>query len=161
LLVEGVTDVITTQQFLRKLQLDHQTVIIPLGGNTLINGHRERELAELKRLSKNVFVLIDSEKQAADEKLSEKRTQFVSICKGLEFDLCVLEQGRAIENYFPDRAVKQALGNSYSSLAPFQALKDLQNGWSKSDNWRIALETNIEEIRNTDFGQFLHRLAAS
>ena len=44
LLVEGVTDVKTTQQFLRLLNKDHKVVVLPLGGDQLAKGNVELEL---------------------------------------------------------------------------------------------------------------------
>jgi predicted ATP-dependent endonuclease of OLD family len=40
LLVEGASEVKVFQQFLRKYGLDHKVVLMPLGGNQLINGSR-------------------------------------------------------------------------------------------------------------------------
>ena len=64
LLVEGVTEVKAVQQFLRALKKDHQIVVVPLGGGQLIRGGVQAELAELKRLSDHIAVLIDSERLA-------------------------------------------------------------------------------------------------
>ena len=44
MLVEGKTEIRTFMQFLRLYGLDHQLVILPLGGNDLINGKSEEEL---------------------------------------------------------------------------------------------------------------------
>jgi ABC-type sulfate/molybdate transport systems ATPase subunit len=55
LLVEGVTDVKVIQQFLRLVQKEHSTVILPLGGDQLVTGRREMELQELRRLSLNML----------------------------------------------------------------------------------------------------------
>ena len=52
LLVEGVHDVKTVHQFLRMVKKDHQTVVMPLGGDQLARGGVEAELAELNRLSR-------------------------------------------------------------------------------------------------------------
>src|SRR5207249_2627411 len=73
LLVEGVTEVKAVQQFLRVLRKDHEVVVIPLGGTQLIRGGVQAELAELKRLSQAVAVLIDSERQQAGATLAPER----------------------------------------------------------------------------------------
>jgi predicted ATPase len=51
LLVEGVNDVKVVQRLLRLFGKEHTTVILPLGGDQMVNGNREQELMELKRLS--------------------------------------------------------------------------------------------------------------
>src|SRR5262249_29182042 len=53
LLVEGVTEVLAIQQFLRMYGKDHQVVLLPLGGDNFINGNRETELQEILRITEN------------------------------------------------------------------------------------------------------------
>ena len=98
LLVEGVTDVKTMQQFLRHRNKDHEVLIVPLGGSDLINGSREEELAELTRMSTKIFAVIDSERKTADEALSPSREAFRGVCAKLKIDCHALER-RATENY--------------------------------------------------------------
>jgi hypothetical protein len=62
---------------------------------------------------------------------------------------------RALENYFPDRAVKAVLGDKYSALQPYQKLSDANPSWGKTENWRIASEMTKEELLATDVGKFL------
>jgi hypothetical protein len=157
LLVEGVNDVKAVQQLLRLVKKEHTTVILPLGGDQLACGGREAELAELKRLSNNIFVLVDSERTALGGPPSEKRSQFAATCNKLGFALCVTDR-RAIENYFTRRAVKAAIGESYENLAPFEALKESPKPWRKADNWRIARQMERAELNGTDLGEFLERL---
>jgi hypothetical protein len=40
-------------------------------------------------------------------------------------------------------------------LEPYQALRDASNGWSKTDNWKIARQMTIEELSGTDVGEFI------
>src|SRR5581483_11356459 len=75
LLVEGVTEVKAIQQFLRHLRKDHTTVLLPLGGGQMIRGGVQQELHELRRLSKNVSVLIDSERETENAQLQKQREE--------------------------------------------------------------------------------------
>jgi len=157
LLVEGVTDVKVVQQLLRLVGKEHTTVILPLGGDQLAAGGREAELHELKRLSENIVALVDSERASAGSLLAERRAKFGDVCKKVGFDVCLTEW-RAIENYFPDHAVKAALGASFEQLKPYERLADHANGWSKSDNWRIAHYVRKEDLLSSDVGKFLDRI---
>jgi len=157
LLVEGVNDVKALQQLLRLVKKEHQTVILPLGGNALASGGREGELGELLRLSQNVFAIVDSERTQVDGPLKKERAAFEQSCNSLGIKACVTER-RALENYFTDAAVKSAFGGSFSNLKPYQSLKELPNGWSKSDNWRIARHMTIDDVANTDVGKFLQSI---
>jgi energy-coupling factor transporter ATP-binding protein EcfA2 len=154
LLVEGVHDVKAMQQLLRLVHEEHSTVILPLGGNQFIAAGRDAELNELKRLSSNIYAIIDSERTAAGAQPSEARTAFVETCGRLGIHVCLTER-RAIENYFTDKAVKAALGNAFSALEPYQALREAGNGWSKSDNWKIARQMTVDELSQTDLGKFI------
>lgn len=157
LLVEGVHDVKTVQQFLRMLRKDHRIVIIPLGGDQLARGGIEAELSELNRLSNNISALVDSERDSEKAEPKTERKDFASACKRLGIDVCVTQR-RAIENYFSDEAVKIALGDSYQTLGPYESLNELPNGWSKANNWKIARQMNFADIENMDIGEFFEKL---
>ena len=73
LLVEGPTEVTTFQQFLRLLGKDHKIVILPLGGASLINKDLGEQLSELKRISKNIAAVIDSERPSAGAALEKSK----------------------------------------------------------------------------------------
>jgi predicted ATPase len=154
LLVEGVTDVKTIQQFLRMYRIDHQVVLLPLGGSQFITQSRGPELEEIKRISENVFVLVDSERDTADAPLEARRAAFVEACKKAKLNCHVLER-RAIENYFSDEAVKKVKGDKYRALQPYEKLKDASPAWGKEENWRIAREMTTDELKTTDLGEFL------
>jgi ABC-type multidrug transport system ATPase subunit len=157
LLVEGVNEVKTIQQFLRLLKKDHEIVILPLGGNQMINGGVEHELSEIKRISNNVFALIDSEKEAKDLKLSSEREAFRKICENLDIKTHVLER-RAIENYFTDNAIKAVKGDKYKALGSFEKLEKSPMPWAKGENWRIAHKMILDDIEETDLLNFLKQL---
>lgn len=157
LLVEGVNDVKAVQQLLRLFGKEHTTVILPLGGDQLVAGGREHELEELKRLSSNVFALVDSERSDASLPPAQRRIAFQKICERVGFDVCVTEK-RALENYFPDSAVKAAFGASFNALTPYERLADNANGWAKADNWRIAHYVTKSDLLPSDVGQFLDRI---
>lgn len=157
LLVEGSTDVKTFQQFLRLYKKDHEVVILPLGGSNMINGGRQYELSEIKRITDNIFAVIDSERSSANEPLTPEREAFVSACKGLGINCHALEK-RATENYLSGRAVKSFKGNAYKALLPYQKLRDVSPYWQKEENWRIAREMTYEELDQTDLGKFLNNI---
>jgi AAA15 family ATPase/GTPase len=157
LLVEGATDVRTFQQFLRKYGLDHKVVLVPLGGNQLINGSRELELEEIKRISQNLFAVIDSERSSPGEDLKKDRSAFVESCKKLKIKCLVLER-RAIENYLTERAIKLVKGSTFRALGPYELLRDVLPSWSKEENWRIATQMTKDELESTELGGFLGAL---
>lgn len=156
LLVEGVSDVRTIQQFLRKLGKDHRIVILPLGGDQLAKSNMEVELYELTRISSKVSALVDSEREAPGAPEVPHRAAFSQTCGKLGFE-CLVTEYRAIENYFSDRAVKQGVGGQYAALEPYQKLSSV-NAWSKRDNWKIARAMPWEDIEDTDIGRFLMAL---
>ena len=157
LLVEGPTDVKTIQQFLRLYRNDHQIVLLPLGGKSLINSSSEAELIEIMRISKNVCALIDSERNGPEDSLERNRHEFVEICKKVGIKYHVLNR-RATENYFTNEAVKNVYGNNYQALDSYQQLKEISPSWSKTNNWRIAREMTLEDLNETDLGEFLRSL---
>ena len=157
LLVEGVTEVKTIQQFLRLYKKDHKVVLLPLGGRQFITGKREAELSEIKRITHNISVLIDSEKTASDAPLESKREAFVETCRRLKFKCHVLKL-RAIENYLTDEAIKQVKGPKYQALGPYEKLEESSLPWGKEENWRIARMMSEPDIAQTDLGKFLSTL---
>ncbi|HKV75634.1 MAG TPA: AAA family ATPase [Gemmatimonadales bacterium] len=160
LLVEGAHDVKTMQQFLRLLGKDHQVVVMTLGGASMISEDREIELAELTRITSAVYAIIDSERSREDEALSRPRQSFLETCARVKIDAHVLNR-RCTESYFSDRAVKQALGESFQSLKAYETLSEAKNPWSKAMNWRIASEATREELLGTDLGVFLNSVSGS
>jgi predicted ATPase len=157
LLVEGTTEVPTIQRWLRLYQIEHQVVLVPLGGSSMINGRSEQQLAEIRRITTHVAVLIDSERSKKDEALASDREQFVEKCRALRFSVHVLER-RALENYLTDEAVKAVKGAKYSALGHYDALKTHSPTWGKNENWRIAARMSKEDLGGTDLGKFLASL---
>jgi len=158
-LVEGPSEVKTIQQFLRLLGRDHEILLIPLGGDALINGVSELELQELKRITTNISALIDSEQSNEDAALAPNRQGFVDTCTALKINCHVLKR-RAMENYFPDNAVKRAFGSAYHALQPYENFESVLPRWNKSQNWRIAREMTMTDLESTDLGEFLIHLCA-
>ena len=157
LLVEGATDVKLFLELLRKYRKDGQFIIVPLGGDGLIKDGVETELAEVKRISENVVALIDSEKTNSDCPLPESRQAFLEVCARVNIKCYVLDR-RAIENYFTDSALKHVLGEKYQALKPYTPLEAAEFGWAKSQNWRIASAMTVDELNETDLGEFLESL---
>lgn len=158
LLVEGVDDLRAIQQFLRFLKKDHKIVMLPLGGSQMINGSREIELEEIKRISPNIAALIDSERENKDASLSKDRKAFCDVCSKLEIDIHVLEK-RAFENYLSEKAIQKVKGSDkYKALEPYQKVDDSPYPWAKNENWRIARTMDFEDIKDSDLGRFLEKL---
>ena len=157
LLVEGPKDVKTLQQLLRKYNKDHEIVLLPLCGSSLINATSESELQEMKRMTENISALVDSERETAGATLPPERQAFLNICQNVGISCHVLER-RAIENYLSDRALKIAKGDQYHALEPYEKLEDISPNWGKQENWRIAREMTIEELAQTDLGEFLKNI---
>lgn len=157
LLVEGTTEVPTIQRWLRLYGIDHQVVLVPLGGASMINGRSAGALNEIKRISTRVAVLIDSERSEAGASLAKDREDFVTVCRDLGFDVHVLDR-RALENYLTEAAVKAVKGGKYRALGEFEALKESSQPWGKNENWRIAAEMTRSDLDGTDVGQFFQSL---
>jgi hypothetical protein len=121
LLVEGKTDVKTLHQLLRKFRKEQKWVLLSLGGDALISKSSGEELRDICRISKNIHVVIDSERKAQGETLATNRQEFQSLCKSLNIE-CLVLQRRAIENYFTDEAIKTAKGSGYRALEPYESL---------------------------------------
>jgi hypothetical protein len=132
-------------------------VLIPLGGSSLINGVSELELEELKRISENVSALIDSERAAGGDLLSEERRAFQRVCGAAKIDCHVLDR-RATENYFSERAIHGSVGPAHKALGPYERLQDRKVRWPKAQNWKIAREMTLAEIDGTDLKAFLAKL---
>jgi ABC-type cobalamin/Fe3+-siderophores transport system ATPase subunit len=159
LLVEGSTDVKVFQRLLRLYRAEHEVVLLPLGGSTMIHRQSADELGEIKRITQNVFAIVDSEKAEQGVDLPPERAAFQEACREADITCIILER-RAVENYFTDRAVKAALGQAYSALEPYEALRETDPTWPKSDNWRIAGNIERAELANTDLGAALELVVA-
>lgn len=157
LLVEGSHDVTTVLQWLRLYRKEHEILLIPLGGSSMITADRDIQLTELKRLNAKISVLIDSERQHALDDLAKPRQDFVNACRNLGFNTHVLDR-RATENYLSERAIRRVKRGNYRALAPFESLKDLDLAWGKGENYRIAAEMTRDELADTDLGDFLASL---
>jgi len=123
----------------------------------MIRGGVQQELNELKRLSDNVTVLIDSEREVENASLPIDREQFIADCHALGFKTHVTKL-RAFENYFCERAIKEEKGDSFRALMAYEKLADAPQGWAKSDNWRIARRMTRDEVLATDVGKFLSEI---
>ena len=82
---------------------------------------------------------------------------FVELCGRLGIECHVLVR-RATENYFTDRAVKEVFGKGHAALEHYENLSSHRPGWPKSKNWRIARKMELDELRDTDLGEFLEKL---
>ena len=158
LLVEGPTEIKTVQQILRMLDKDHKIVPMHLGGSSMINGTRGSELLEVTRITKKIFVLIDSEKSSDTSSIPGDRVAFSKSCERLGVS-CHVTHRRATENYLTDAAVKKAKCERFRALGPFEALGSAPGlEWGKNDNWLIAREMSAADWMATDFGEFLNEI---
>lgn len=156
LLVEGPTDIKTFQQLLRILKKDHRVLIMDLGGEGMINGSRQLELAEITRIAtpEKTFAVIDSERQSAQDAIPAQRRLFKNVCTDLGIHCHILER-RATENYFPISAVRRAFGDR-EALGAYDALS---GRWAKKLNWKIAREMTESDLQETgDLGAVLNQL---
>lgn len=154
--VEGVTELKTVQELLRKYGKDTKVLLMSLGGNDMINGKREYELSEITTRLKtgNIYAWVDSERPSSAAPLSTDRSAFLDVCKKLGITAALSER-RSIENYFTERAVRAALRNQEkTALTEFEKLNQGTH-WRKEENWKIAKETQKEEIAGTDLGRFI------
>lgn len=160
LLCEGVTEVKTLRQILRKWRLDSSVMIVPLGGDALINQKRQDELNEFQRFGVPVYVLVDSERDAPASSVA-KRDAFVSVCNKLFGDGHAMQtERRATENYFTATAIRAAMrSDEYAALSPYQDSKLATPFWGKNQNWKIAAEMTKDDWLASDLGAFFDFLA--
>jgi len=154
LLVEGVTDAPVFRQFLRLLKGDHNTVVIPLGGNQLARGGVDLELEELKKLAPNVFAVVDSERGAEGAEPKPERVRFAEACGRAQIPVLITAR-RATENYLSEAAIKECFGQNQRAFGPYETWAEVKPGWRKEDNWRIAAQMTWNDIVDTDIGAFL------
>ncbi|HXQ37244.1 MAG TPA: AAA family ATPase [Anaerolineales bacterium] len=159
LLVEGPSEVKVLWQWLRLYGLSHKVVLLHLGGSSSINGHSDAELQEIKRISPNVFALIDSERTHSGADLEPAREAFLATCRGADIQ-CFITERRATENYFTEDAIKKAFGK-FRALREFEALKEMTPRWRKNENWRIAARMTLDELRDTDVHKVFTALASA
>jgi predicted ATPase len=157
LLVEGPTDVLVFQQFLRLYKKDLKVVILPLGGGELIKADSAVQLAEIRRICPNITAIIDSDRKSQDGEPKEKPSEFAKLCAGHGIH-CHLTERAATENYLTDAAVKRAFGDNAKALQPWQPLKGSNSAWSKSQNWKAAKEMTLADLNATDLGPILAKL---
>ena len=162
LLCEGVTEVKTLRQFLRLWRLDSSVMLVPLGGNALIDPKRNEELSEFNRFGVKIFVLVDSERHNADI-ANPHRTNFVNLCEALFGSGHAMQtQRRAIENYFPQSAIQAAMrSEKYRALEGFEDSSSLDLFWGKNQNWRVAAEMKREDLSGTDLERFFDTVGRS
>jgi len=158
LFVEGPHDVTVYTVFVQKLGLGGDVAVFPLGGDEIARGDVAPQLAELRRLGDEIAVVLDSERTSAGSSAKPERQKFLkeAAAQGIP---CHLSEFRAIENYFPDRAVKLVVP-PLSALSPFD---EIPKAWAKqkSQNWKMATHMTIDEIKGNDIGKFLLSWMAS
>ncbi|MGF1678868.1 MAG: ATP-dependent endonuclease [Candidatus Methylacidiphilales bacterium] len=152
LLVEGPTEIKALRQLLSKMNREHSVVLLPLGGSSMINGNREDELREVKKICPHVYAVVDSEKRSARDAESQPHLAFREACSRVGIVCHILER-RALENYFSDRAVRKVMG--LRGLKPFEDIKSVHAKWPKSENWKVVQAMDRSEWEGTDLWTFL------
>ena len=157
LLVEGPHDVTAFRELLRLYGKDHEVVLMPLGGSSMINGEIEEQLHEIKRITSNIYAVVDSERDSESAGPAENVIRFAAACENTGITCHILER-RAFENYLPLHAIQQVKGSKYGPLKSYQALNSLEPKWAKAENATIARAMKRDDIEGTDLGDFLHKL---
>ena len=162
LLCEGVTEVKTLRQILRRWGLDSSVMLIPLGGTALIDAKRHDELGEFNRFGVDVYVLVDSERENAESPISE-RNKFIAVCEKLFGEGHAAQTDyRATENYFTAEAINAAMrSEKYKPLTPFERRSEGELFWGKNQNWRVASEMTKQDWQKTDLGKFFDAISLS
>jgi len=160
LLVEGPSEIKTIQEFLRKKKQDHRVLLLPLGGDALINVKTAHELSEFKRISDNIFALVDREEGTKQTQHEE----FKNNCEDIGIECHILTR-RALENYFTEAAVQRVLRNQQAKELGLNGKPNDSNfswknyGYGKTThNWKIAQEMEWTDIKDTDLGIFLDKI---
>jgi predicted ATPase len=154
-LVEGVTDLPTMAQFLRKMGKDAKVLLLHVGGDASACDEIRQELTDLRRANVEIHAFMDSERTAKDAPPADKRTKFAKACKDLGIK-CKLTDKRSIEHYFPERAIKLSAGPQYRALRNYEDFKAMgSQNWGNARNWLIAQEMDKKEFEDTDLGEFL------
>lgn len=156
MLVEGVSEMKVIHHFLQLLKLAHKVMLIPLGGESMINKSREFELSELARIGTPVFAVIDSEKKTAADADKVHRLEFQAACNKHGI-VCHILKRRATENYLTGNAARQ-VSDKFVAPKEYDELKTNIHGWKKNDNWRIAKMMTWDDVKDTDLGKFLEAL---
>ncbi|MDR0534687.1 MAG: AAA family ATPase [Verrucomicrobiales bacterium] len=160
LLVEGPTEIRAIRQILRKMNAEHQIVLIPLGGGSMITANREDELREITRICNDVYCLIDSEKPSARTPIAADRIAFKNSCEKVGIDCHILER-RAFENYLSEKAIQHYYGKGFRALGPYDELKSKNPAWQKVYNWKIARDMPLSDFEQNDLGKFLKKVATA
>jgi energy-coupling factor transporter ATP-binding protein EcfA2 len=143
LLVEGEGDVNTYRVLLRLLRIEHEYVILSLGGSGSINGEAATRLSEVRRLGARVFAVIDSERDGPEDDISAPRKAFVEACRVAGVTVKVLER-RCTESYLTVSAIEKS--RYAGKWSPIGLYGKVPPGWPKADNWLIAAELTRAEL---------------
>jgi hypothetical protein len=116
-------------------------------------------LAELTRIATadRIAVISDSERTGKGQPPDPKREAFRKNCEKLGFK-AHLTKLRAIENYFPRMAIREAVGEQYEELGPYEKHGTAPKNWSKSLNWKIAHAVDPKDLKEADLFDFLKGL---
>lgn len=160
LLVEGVTEVRALQCLLSKYGVRNEVVVVPLGGDSLVNGNRGQELAEVRRLARRVFAIVDSERSEASSEPKRERLEFAEDCQHQNIE-CLVLQRRAFENYLDYDVARDVYRKPDAPDFGEYGRADDSWGWDKNRNWRIVDSMKRSHFEETDLGRFILRIVES
>lgn len=154
LLVEGPTELRAIPHLLRLLGIDVHVMPQSLGGSDYINGSSATALGEYRRLDRPVYVLIDSERTRENQALPADRQTFIQNCEAFGYVSHALVR-RAFENYLTEQAIWEVARGQSRALDHFEQLKGEGPGWSKFMVPTIVSKMQLQDVEQTDLGQFL------
>jgi len=152
LLVEGPEDIGTVLAWLRLLGRDSATVVMHLGGDSMI---RAEPFEQLRRIGMKLFVLVDGEHLNSQK--AKDRLRLKGLLRDIGLHDVLVTERPSIEHYLPQRAITEArIHKDAREIAPNEMLnKDVCHNWAKKQGSRIAKLMRREEIELTDVGKFL------
>lgn len=155
LFVEGPNDTRVCREWMSLLGKGHEWVILPIGGSTTIDAMGYEAIAQIVYLYPNVAVMIDSERTAEDAPLETKRQEFFDGCMRVGIK-CHVTSRHSTDSYLSQSAIAKAFGTKAKALGHYEKLGE--HGWAKNQGYKAAQKMELDEIKNTDIGEFLGSL---
>jgi energy-coupling factor transporter ATP-binding protein EcfA2 len=153
-LCEGPKDKPVLEEFFQKMGLlDRSNIKVwPLGGDIM----DQLDLSVFQQ-SQQLIALIDN-----DPGSSHVRKRFLKKCEELNIPVTHLKR-YSLENYFSMAAIasvmKGQMPAGIGELDPKKSVSDQLGFEVKKNGGKIAKEMKLEDIKSTDFEEFLHKVA--
>jgi hypothetical protein len=158
--VEGPTDIPVVRLWLRNYdKLNGLNIeVMHLGGNNIKSADFDPVI--LCKINPHSFVLIDSEREARDKPIEEKREAFLKRCESAKIQVSQATEHRAIENYlimatpeYESAADKEAL--LYASPNVLKAKYGIGKGERRLE---LAKGFADQKLQQTDIGNFFKKV---